>query len=598
MALADPANVAPQPQCEEGEALLEPEAGEEGEAFCVPEEFLDDAPAEDSVAESETSTAPAGPEPEVEEDPFDEASIFGDESELELDELPESGDANASKGGFASRLPGDLRFEFAASTSLYVDLDDVTGISKDSKRWSKDYSKERGGIGRNENRLEFYLSYTPTPKVQLVGGIEPVFMGASGVSELDDLSSRQIIKPFHVESDKAYLAFLDIAPGLDIKIGRQIVQWGVADKFNPTNNINPDDLEDRPLFNEPIANQMLVIDYSRWEDKLQLQAIWVPIFYPALLPPSASNALKDPRSPVPFARQQQQDDLTFVQDWLDVNRAFVPEVFATVKTPQPHVRNSQGAFKIASALGEVDISASYYYGFHDIPLPVEATSETTLPEGTQLADLPIEERVPGCCFRSDVTLIYPRMHVIGFDFATQIPWLKDMGFWAETGIFVPAKQQNMRIEMPLGLQLPSLNGAGVAAEFEGPVALRRPFVKLTTGADYTVGKHVLLLAQYMHGFIDEFGANNMGDYMLAGTQMSFMGRHVIAQLFGVIDFPKLGDGRDKASFVIAPELALVPPSGYLTFKLGGFAFIGDTQSKFGQRATGTSIAYMKMQGRF
>ena len=55
---------------------------------------------------------------------------------------------------------------------------------------------------------------------------------------------------------------------------------------------------------------------------------------------------------------------------------------------------------------------------------------------------------------------------------------------------------------------------------------------------------------------------------------------------------------DTVSGVIAPELALVPKWGYLTFKLGAFALLGKSQTKFGQRATGSSIAYVKMQGRF
>ena len=92
--------------------------------------------------------------------------------------------------------------------------------------------------------------------------------------------------PFHMESDAAYVSIIDALPGLDITIGRQIVVWGTADKFSPTNNINPDDLEDRPLFTEPIANQMLVVDFAPWRDKLWFQGVYVPLFYPALLPPS------------------------------------------------------------------------------------------------------------------------------------------------------------------------------------------------------------------------------------------------------------------------------------------------------------------------
>ena len=32
--------------------------------------------------------------------------------------------------------------------------------------------------------------------------------------------------------------------GLDLKVGHQVVQWGVGDQFNPTNTLNAENLED------------------------------------------------------------------------------------------------------------------------------------------------------------------------------------------------------------------------------------------------------------------------------------------------------------------------------------------------------------------
>ena len=591
-----PAEASPKEGAKEGTDA--PEAGsDDADPQGADSEVDGDTDEAGSDAESEGLAQAEGPEAgDGGDEEIDMSSIFGDPDELELEELPDAeesdGSSDSGGGGLASKIPGDLSFQFGFLTSVYIDIDDVYVGADGPKRWAKGYNSQRGGLGRNENRLEFYLDYRPVPKIQLVGGIEPVFMGASDVGSLEDLSSRQLIKPFHVESDKAYVAFLDIAPGLDIKAGRQIVVWGTADKFNPTNNINPDDLEDRPLFTEPIANQMLVIDYSRFEDRLRLQGVWVPIFYPALLPPSAGGALQDPRSPVPFVNLEDRDDLRYLQNYIEWSPRYTPEVTADVYTPDPHLNNSQFAFKAGTRFAGIDLSASYYYGFHDIPLPVLAESTKTFPDDEQLDQQPNEAR---CCFRSDVDLVYPRMHVAGLDFATQLPFLGDMGLWGELGVFFPTKEYTMRIEMPLQLPLPSDPDTRVDV-VEGVTVPYQPFFKLTTGLDYTIGKHVLLLAQYMHGFIDEFGAGNMGEYVMAGTQLQFKGRHVIAQLFGVFDIPKLPD--DEFSVVIAPELALTPPAGYLTFKLGGFGFVGKFESKFAQRATGTSIAYLRLQGRF
>jgi hypothetical protein len=161
----------------------------------------------------------------------------------------------------------------------------------------------------------------------------PVFLGVSQVSTLNDLSSQRMLTPFHVESDAAYIAIIDALPGLDIKIGRQIVVWGTADKFNPTNNINADDLEDRPLFTEPIANQMMVVDFHPWQDKLWFQGVYVPLFFPALLPTSASYALADPQTPVNFANSTERDKLAYLQNFITANEKFNPRVTTRVEPP-------------------------------------------------------------------------------------------------------------------------------------------------------------------------------------------------------------------------------------------------------------------------
>lgn len=569
------------------------------------------------VMGAETATAAAQPEgPEFAEGGFDMGDIFGDGSDVEeMEELPEDGaDDDQGGGGLVSRMQGDLSFEFAALTSLYVGVDNVSdGPDGKPKRWTRSYNGQRGDIDRNENRLEFYFNYRPNEHIELVGGIEPVFMGTPQVAALNDLSSRQMIRPFHMESDKAYMGIIDIVPGLDLKVGRQIVIWGTADKFNPTNNINSDDFEDRPLFTEPIANQMAVLDYAAFEDKLQIQAIWIPLFYPALLPPSASTALTDPKAPVPFSDDEDLADLVFLQDFLGSDVRFTPNIDTVVVMPKPSLRNGQGAFKVGTKLGDVDMSASYYFGFHDVPLPYYARANKTYPDDEWLDEQPDEA---GCCFESTAFLRYPGMHVIGADMATQVPFLGHMGFWAEGAMFLPTQRNEMTIEIPTLVNLPSTEG--IDTSMTGITADKKPFFKLTTGVDYTVGKHVLLLGQYIRGFIDEFGAGNMGNFVMGGTQVAFRGRHVIVQLFGVLSMPRQRDlptlpgaspgstGRDldaiysgdSISGVIAPELTLVPEWGYLTFKLGAFALVGKSQTKFGQLAAGSSLAYLKMQGRF
>ena len=485
---------------------------------------------------------------------------------------------------------GKLRARFRILSSVYGDVDRANPRK----------------LSRNENRIEVYLAYTPNKHVQVVLDAEPVLMGVSMAQELNDLSSQVMMQRFHMESDAAYVALTDLVKGLDVKLGRQIVVWGTGDKFNPTNNINPDDLEDRPLFTEPIANQMAVVDYSPIEDKLFFQAVYVPLFFPALLPPSAAVGLKDPFTEAPFANPTEQAKLTYLQEtYLPANPRFVPFVVGNVVQPENAFKNGQFAFKVGSNLGPVDFSASYYYGRHDIPLPQSAT--TTMLQGVN-EDLKPENPA---WFRSDVNLIYPRMQVVGLDFSTQLPFLGNMGLWGEAALIIP-KAYTLKIDLP---PLPG-GGLDVTPEddvdtkepyIEGYSVKPTPFVKATVGLDYTFGKHVYVQAQYLRGFINEFGAGHIGDYLVGGTDIIFFGRKLVFRVFGLVDFPSNNPKRhvtDKGSTiggtsgVIAPAILIAPPWGYVNFEVGSFALLGNNKTMFGQTLAGSSIAYLKVIGSF
>ncbi len=593
-------SVAPAPGAAAPQAPSEAPAAPPAAGAAAPGEGEERTGAETAAAEpgaageAEGTAAESGAEPGATEgssqagaapsqeggDDIDMSDIFGSDETLELDKPPQVAEGPApDEGRGMLKLPGTLDTRFRILTSVYFDVDRVP----------------EPGIGRNENRLEFYFAYSPNEHIQIVGDIEPVFMGVAQAQELGDLATRSMLTPFHVESDAAYVALLDLLPGLDIKIGRQILVWGTADKFNPTNNLNPDDLEDRPLFTEPVANQMVVVDVAPWGDKVWFEGVYIPMFFPALLPPSAGAALKDPQAPVPFVDNADLRTIDSLQQMLDANPALVPKVNGHVVQPKLRFRNSQAAAKIGWSFWEVDMSLSYYYGRHDIPTPVNVESTQVRP--TDPAITPPEQLHEECCFVSDAFLVYPRMQVIGYDFAAQLPFLGHMGVWGEMGLFLP-ERKTLRIEFPV----PILIDGQLQREMEGVTIRKTPFVKATAGLDYTFGKHVYVQAQYLRGFIDDFGAGQIGNYLVAGTDLIFFGRHLIFRFFTVIDFPTgrkdfLGE-KDKGSYVFFPEILLVPPWGFLTFELGGFAFLGGERTKFGQKAAGSSIVFLKAVGAF
>jgi len=571
------ASAAPSPSPEPTSPAADPLGVPEGEDVPL-DDFVDgNEPPADATDEPDPELAPPDPAAAGEANaPASIDDIFGtDDEHIGVAEQPASGAAAPSpKAGrkFLDKLQTRVR----VISSAYYDIHKV----------------EKRGFSRQENRLEFAFTYTPDRHLQIVGDVQPVFFGIAQTPELDDLATQRLLTPFHVESDAAYSALIDLLPGLDIKVGRQIVQWGTADKFNPTNNINPDDLEDRPLFTEPIANQMVVVDYAPLQDKLWFQGVYVPMFFPALLPPSAAAALKDPQAPVPFAADADLAKIDNLQGLLADGPGLVPSVVGRVRQPSSRFTSGQSAFKLGTTLGQVDLSVSYYNGRHDIPTPVDVQSSRKDPrEG------PIDEAE--CCYRSDVTLIYPRMQVLGLDFATELPFLGSMGLWGEGALFFPQAQQ-LRIEFPIPIDVTTGNNddgmQNVVRFMEGRTIRSTPYIKATAGVDYTFGKHVYVQAQYLRGFIDEFGADHIGNYLVGGADLIFFGRHFIFRLFGVVDMPT-GKG-DPGSYVIFPELLVVPPWGSVTFELGSFFLLGRPETKFGQRATGSSIAFFKVVGVF
>jgi len=542
----------------------------------------EDIPLDEFVEEPESPPEPETPpppdatttKPETKPDSID--SIFGtDADHKDVKDVPADGVPAPAVGG-RGKVFDKLQTRVRVVSSAYYDIHKV----------------EERGFSRQENRLELGFTYTPDKHLQIVGDVQPVFFGIAQTPELDDLATQRLLTPFHVESDSGYIALIDLLPGLDIKIGRQIVQWGTADKFNPTNNINADDLEDRPLFTEPIANQMVVVDYAPLQDKLWFQGVYVPTFFPALLPPSASAALKDPQTPVPWARDSDSVKLGNLQNLLEIQPMLVPSVTGLVRQPSRRFTTGQSAAKIGTSLGEVDMSLSYYNGRHDIPTPVDVRSSLTDP---QLEPNDVAE----CCYTSDVTLIYPRMQVAGFDFAAELPFLRNMGVWGEGALFFPQAQE-LAIQFPIPVDITTgtndddiVNPVG---GMRGPTIRSTPYIKATAGIDYTFGKHVYVQAQYLRGFIDEFGADHIGNYLVAGSDLIFFGRHFIFRLFGVVDFPT-GKG-DPGSYVIFPEVILVPPWGSVTFEIGSFFLLGKPETKFGQKAAGSSIAFFKVVGVF
>jgi hypothetical protein len=78
-------------------------------------------------------------------------------------------------------------------------------------------------------------------------------------------------------------AFLDVYfSDFDLRLGKQIITWGKADVYNPTNNVNPTDYTDL-LDDEYIG--VVAANFNYYWNDWNLQLVGVPGFTPSRFPP-------------------------------------------------------------------------------------------------------------------------------------------------------------------------------------------------------------------------------------------------------------------------------------------------------------------------
>jgi hypothetical protein len=478
------------------------------------------------------------------------------------------------------------------------------------------------GFSRNENLIKAQLSLTISDRIKAVADVDFVWYGYSDVNDLQSDTLHERVDPYRLEAHAAYIDIYKILPHLDLRIGRQIVTWGTADKFSPTNNVNTLDLSDPLLFGKAIANDMIRVDWNPWRD-LIITAVWVPIFRPAQLPRTAPLALTDPTRPAPVQENGIRDNL--------LGFALLhPPTSITVNTlvPPPSIDNSQVGLRMAGRVsqkaGAPDASISYYYGRFGIPSPSFTING------------------PGGAVNVD--LMWPRMHVLGFDVAGTSPQLgrfAGFGYWVEGAVIFPQKVEYGVYNDDPKFSVPSQhfacpppapagsvcahdpvtfkpNGDGSYTTVQSyPEAMRgtvvpsTPFVKLTAGMDYSWNKYLYTNLQYVHGFIDEFGTGvqgfarpgakigdqprleqRLGEYLVAGADVKVFNDQLLLRFFGAFKVPSILDNEPKFTAVLFPQIAwAVWDATELT--VGAFIFLGDHDTKFGDPAAGASEIFAK-----
>jgi hypothetical protein len=551
----------------------------------------------------------------------------------------------ASAGHQSPAETGALKLDWGGllSSSLQYRLaDKSTGPYYDLREQPEE-------VARWENTLKVKIEAL-TGRFRGVVDIDFDWLDHGGLRDRDfaNLTRRQDMFPVRLEAHSLYVEAVDLGlEGLDLRVGQQLVQWGMADQFNPTNSLNPEYLENVLLYGHQSANMMMRADYG-FGDQGALSFVVVPVFKPSILPNSALVALSAVDR-LPFIDEKTRLLLHSERE-LGASLGTVTQVSQMqVEMPEFSLQNMQGMARLGANVWGQDIALSYYYGRSDMPLPIKNhTVQETLE--TKVCNANNSAQCHDGLLGNTVTLGFPRVQVVGLNMAGELPlrW----GYRLEVGLYFPEALRTTITTSGvtlLGGEQPAGEYDYVTADDLAPLVVDDDaFMKWTLGLDYSIGRHLYVNLMWVHGLADEFGGlglldagqgirqggvsddafllgcygardgsacayeylrSPLGDYGVLGADIRFDDSRGLFRLFAIVDlsgyekrsWDSASGERQVESFrpwsgggysvVLYPELRYNFGQG-LRLGAGALLNLGKTYTKFGDPASGGSLAFV------
>ncbi|GMT46108.1 MAG: hypothetical protein IEMM0006_1940 [bacterium] len=342
------------------------------------------------------------------------------------------------------------------------------------------------------NRFRFETSVSPNDKLYLFSSIDFRFYDLARANKLNDLENINQLFPANISLWEAYISLYGfLFDDLDLKIGKQRISWGTADKLNQTDNLNSKDFSDLINFAEKIPSWAVKASY--YLGNYNLTAVWLPNFEPVLLPRNGAGLFLG-------------DALASFKDSLIL--------------PANRLSNSMFAFKVSSNLAGWDYSFSYFNGYDDIPILTSLNYNSN----------------PGSSNPGKAELSFPKIQVIGADFSTEI---NGIGFWGEGALIIPDKV----------ITYNSVNGVN----FQTVALDDKPYFKFTLGGDYTFPGGYYLNTQWMHGFFTERGSR-LNDYFFARLEKILFDDQLKVAFGGALEVDKWAKVSESYGYGFFPEL--------------------------------------------
>lgn len=376
--------------------------------------------------------------------------------------------------------------------------------------------KNKNDWAWNENRLTLKFDKKIAGNSKFYSEVWLRNIGLPNITQSAYLYNKGIIDPYNLEIREAYVQLNGfLTKNLDVTIGRQRIVWGTADKLNPTDNLNPLDLEDILDFGRRRGSDAINLNYYLNND-FSLQGVLVPFFQPANMPIGIfANALNPT---------------------MELPQGMVLKSFSdTILMPRYNLGESSTlGFKFKGFAKGVDFSVSYVWGYDGLPF------------STKNKFIPVDLK-GGISINSELS--FARTHIIGGDLATSIAGI---GFWAEAAIFVPENDVVMTND------LSAFYPASPVPVTQDSIILdkSKPYMKFVIGGDYNFSDGSYLNVQYMHGFVHERGAENLNDYFFLRYEKKFFNEKLkVAPIGGGIIVTNWDDIKNNYALVYMPEIA-------------------------------------------
>ncbi len=388
----------------------------------------------------------------------------------------------------------------------------------------------------NENRLTLKLNKKLTDNSKFYSEVWLRNIGLPSINSSADLYNKGILDPYNLEVREAYVQLFGfLSKNLDVKIGRQRITWGTADKLNPTDNLNPYDLEDVLDFGRHRGSDAISFDYY-FNSDFYLQGAFIPFFQPANMPVGIfANALT-PSMEMPMGMT--------LKDFND-----------TIQMPRYNLAESSTAgIKFKGFAAGYDFSLSYVWGRDGLPM---STYNTFIPV----------DAIGGININSELS--FYRTHIFGADIAGSIG---GAGIWAEAAAFLPENEVIMTND------LSALFLAPPGSVTQDSIMLEKElYIKFVIGMDYNFANGTYLNIQYLHGFMNERGSENLNDYFFAQLDKKFFDdRLKIAPLAGGFIVSDWKDVENNYAVVYIPNISyMATDNAELTLSAALFKGTGD-----------------------